>query len=79
MKPGQVKIEDGIELTLILMKCAERVPAKNGNIYYHLPCWFEEVGPGELVLHLKNPEDLTEFITKAGLGGDNPQITKPEI
>lgn len=61
-----------------LVRFAERVVTEEGNIYYRFPCWFQELpGDFEFILHRDLPDDLSQFITKAGLGGDNPQIKEP--
>ena len=57
---------------------ADIVVTSEGNTYAKIPFWFEIQNDG-IVLHETMPEDLSEFVTKAGLGGDNPQIIKPEI
>ena len=63
-----------------LTKYAERVKTEDGNVYYRFPHWFQEI-PGDFrfVIHTDLPEDLSQFITKSGLGGDNPKPTKPEL
>lgn len=63
-----------------LVKLAEQVVTTEGNIYYRFPCWFQQLpGNFEFIAWFNPPEDLTQFITKAGLGGDNPQIKKPRV
>ena len=58
-----------------LLESASMVVTSIGRKFYHLPYWFEEKpGGGYFVHHLDElPDDLKEFITKAHLGGDNPQ------
>jgi len=57
-----------------LMKYAERIVTEEGNTYFRFPNWFQQI-PGDFrfIVHTELPEDLDKFITKAGLGGDNPQ------
>ena len=63
-----------------LTKFAEKVTTTEGRTYYRFPCWFEQLpGNFEFVVHEDLPEDLSKFIVKSGLGGDNPKIKKPEI
>jgi len=58
---------------------ADKVTTPEGNTYYFLPVWFKQKGCWFSV-HLKDlPEDLSEFICKAGLGQPNPQIQKAEL
>lgn len=47
----------------------------NGKTYFELPFWFEKMGGG-FIMHFKAPKDLSEFITRAGLGNPNPQPIK---
>jgi hypothetical protein len=61
-----------------LLEYAEVVHTKEGRVYFRIPVWFEKMGCGEFRIHEDMPEDLSQFITKAGLGGDNPQIQKPK-
>jgi hypothetical protein len=61
-----------------LMVYAERVFTKEGNIYYRFPCWFQQLPNWEYIIHRTPPEDLSEFICRSGLGGDNPKIKPPE-
>jgi len=75
-----VDIGKSIPLALLLKEYAEEVVTTEGNMYYRLPYWFQQLpGNFEFVLHTDVPEDLVQFITKAGLGGDNPQIIKVKL
>lgn len=50
------------------------------SVYFKLDGWFEWKGDAGWIFHTdKLPEDLNQFITKAGLGGENPQIKKPKV
>jgi hypothetical protein len=60
------------------LQFAEIVRTDQGNSYYRVPFWIQRHN-GLLILHENPPEDLSEFITKAGLGNPNPQIIKPEL
>ena len=63
-----------------LVKYAERVETEAGNVYYRFPRWFHQLPDNlEFVIHTDIPEDLSQFIVKSGLGGDNPQPTKPKL
>jgi len=64
-----------------LTKYAERVETSDGNVYYRFNGWFQQLPDDfEFILHLEDlPPDLSDFITKSGLGGDNPKIEKPRI
>lgn len=63
-----------------LLRYAERVKTEDGNEYYRFPFWFQRIpGNFEFVIHTKEPADLTNFITHAGLGGDHEQIEKPKL
>jgi hypothetical protein len=74
------KVEIGQSYALAnLIEFAESVITEQGNIYYHFPCWFQLNPNFEFTIHRELPEDLTEYIVKAGLGNPNPQIKKPEI
>jgi len=75
-----VDIGKSIPLALLLKKYAEKVVTPEGNTYYHIPHWFQQIsGDFEFVMHVNLPEDLSQFIAKAGLGGDNPQSTKAKL
>lgn len=60
------------------LRLAEHVRTDLGNDYYNIPFWIQKVND-VLILHEAMPEDLKMFITKAGLGGENPRIIKPEL
>jgi len=62
-----------------LLAYADRVETEEGNIYYKLPIWFKKEGSWFSVYGEDVPEDLSMFITKAGLGKLNPQIIKARI
>lgn len=61
-----------------LLEFAEKVETPEGNSYYRLPQWFQ-VNGRHYVMHSELPEDLSEFLTKAALGGDNPKVQPPKI
>jgi hypothetical protein len=62
-----------------LLEYAEQVVTEKGNAYYRFPCWFQLLPDNfEFRVHSVPPEDLSQFITKAGLGNPNPQIKKPK-
>lgn len=62
-----------------LLEYAEKVVTEDGKEYYRFPYWFEKLeGNFEFVIHTTAPKDLSEFLTKAGLGEPNPQIEKAE-
>ena len=59
---------------------AEKVVTEKGNVYFRFPGWFQQLpGNFEFVIHTDMPEDLSKFICKAGLGGENPKPIKPEL
>ena len=60
------------------LRFAESIHTEQGNEYVRVPFWIQ-CHNGLFILHEKMPEDLSMFITKAGLGGDNPQINKVEL
>lgn len=63
-----------------LLDLAEVVITEEGNEYFKIPAWFQKMGHGEFVIHTDNlPEDLSMFICKSGLGGDNPKPIKSEL
>jgi hypothetical protein len=63
-----------------LFRFADKVETEEGKEYYRFPYWFELLpGNFEVTLHVDLPEDLSKFITKAGLGNPNPQIQKPTL
>ncbi len=74
---GEVKIEKYYQIG-DLLDFAESVETKEGNLYYHLPYWFQADGGG-LIMHNKIPEDLGMFITKEQLGGGNPRRKPPKL
>lgn len=57
---------------------AYTIKTKEGNVYYRWPQWFQEMPDGNLVMCKIMPDDLSDFICKAGLGQPNPQIIKGE-
>ena len=62
-----------------LFEHAELVVTEDSNEYFRIPVWFQKMGDGKFVIHTdKLPEDLSMFICKSGLGGDNPKPIKPE-
>jgi len=76
-----IELGKNIALANFLMKYAERITTADGNTYYRFDGWFQMIpGDYEFVFHRDNwPEDLSQFVTKAGLGGDNIQIEQPEL
>jgi hypothetical protein len=74
-------VELGQNYALVnLFKYAAKVETKEGKVYYKFPFWFEQLpGNFEVVMHRDMPEDLSNFICKAGLGSNNPQIEQPEV
>jgi len=77
---GSIDIGKNIALAN-LTKFAERVVTADGNVYYRFNGWFQ-LSPGdfEFILHREDlPSDLSEYLCRSGLGGDNPQIEKPKI
>jgi len=62
-----------------LFQYADRVHTIDGNEYFQIPFWIQKLPDGDFLLHSDTPEDLQQFITKAGLGGDNPQIKRAEL
>lgn len=57
---------------------ADFVHTEQGNDYFRVPFWIQQDN-GVLVLHKEIPEDLSQFLAKAGLGGGNPQIQKTTL
>ena len=72
-----IKIPFMIEPAYLLNRYGERVDTEAGNTYYRVPFWMKKLPDGSVLLYPEEPEDLSKFITKAGLGGDNPQSNKP--
>jgi hypothetical protein len=63
----------------VLVKHASEVTTEEENTYYKIPHWFQITPDGnDIVFHGRMPDDLSEFICKAGLGQPNPQIKKPK-
>ena len=60
------------------LRFAECIHTDQGNVYCRVPFWIQEKN-GLLVLHGEMPEDLSQFIAKAGLGNPNPQIKKVKL
>ena len=58
-------------------KFAYTIKTKEGNVYYRWPQWFQEQPDGSLVMCKTMPDDLSDFICRAGLGAPNPQIIRP--
>jgi hypothetical protein len=59
----------------ILKEFGSVIETQEGNVYAEIPFWME-IKNGEVILHTSMPEDLSQFLAKAGLGGDNPQPRK---
>ena len=72
-----VEMGKNIALANFLDKYAEKVITADGSVYYRFIDWFQQLDRG-FVMHLDLPNDLSEFIVKAGLGNPNPQIQKPK-
>ena len=70
---GRYQLNDAIRLA------AEKVVTEEGSVYARIPFWFEVQNGGDLILHEEMPEDLSKFICKSGLGGDNPKPIKPKL
>ena len=62
-----------------LLDYAQVIVTEEGKTYFQIPVWFEKKGNGEFVIHTDMPEDLSQFICKSGLGGDNPKPIKSEV
>lgn len=63
----------------VLKRYGAQVHTIEKGVYFKIPYWFEVKKNGAITLHTKTPEDLSMFLAKAGLGGDNPQIIFPEV
>lgn len=62
-----------------LIKCSKEVTTDQGNTYYKMSHWFQVSPDGEdIIVYGKMPDDLSEFIVRAGLGQPNPQIKNPK-
>lgn len=61
-----------------LVKHASEVTTEEGNTYYKIPFWFQVSRDGTVTFLNKMPEDLSMFVCKSGLGGDNPKLKEPE-
>jgi hypothetical protein len=61
-----------------LLKHASEITTKEGNTYHKIPFWFEVSPDGSVVFHHAMPEDLSEFVCKAGLGNPDYVIKRPE-
>jgi len=74
-----INIGKNIEL-YNLLKYAEEVVTEDGNKYYRFPDWFQLL-PDDFafVIIRKLPQDLSEFIVKSRLGGNNPQVKQPVL
>ena len=76
-KPETILFCDPFDM---LLEYAEGAVIEGDKTYFRFPVWFEKLGKGKYAIHAEElPEDLSEFITKAGLGGDNPCIQKIEL
>ena len=62
-----------------LFQYAEKVNTQEGNKYLKLPFWIQKLPNGDFILYEEPPKDLSQFLTKAGLGGDNPQPKKVKL
>ena len=58
---------------------ASVVETDEGNTYMEIPFWIQKKANGVYEVHPEMPNDLSKFITKARLGGDNPQPIKAEL
>ena len=72
-----VEIRRNIGLVNVL-QFAEEVSTEEGNVYYRFPDWFQRLPNGSFILHRDMPSDLGMFVTKSGLGGDNPKPKPPK-
>jgi len=76
----KINIGKSVAMANFVSKYAEKVVTPTGKEYYRFPYWFEKIlDDFEFVMHVDIPEDLSECICKAGLGGDNPKIVKPKL
>lgn len=60
------------------LRLSEQVQTEAGNTYFRLPFWIQKQ-EGDLIIHEQMPDDLSQFIVKARLGGKNPQPIKPNL
>ena len=74
----EIEIKRNIELVNIL-QFAEEVITAEGNTYYHFPQWIQMLPNRSFIFYEEMPNDLSMFITKEGLGGDNPKRTKVKL
>ncbi len=74
----EIKIAEISTLTQIIYQFGTRVETADGN-YYEIPFWFKPTNEGWVLYGDELPEALNEFLTKAGLGGDNPQPQKVKL
>jgi len=72
-----VKLHNSPIFLELLMSYGEHVKTQQGNVYFRLPYWFQITDTGYL-MHNDEPEDLSMFLAKAGLGSPNPQVYKPK-
>lgn len=75
----EINIVEISTLTEIIYRFGTRVTTVEGNDYYEIPFWFKPAIEGWILYGAELPEDLSEFITKAGLGGSNPQPKKVKL
>ncbi len=75
----EIKIVGGFPLSDIIYRFGTRVSTPEGNSYYEIPFWFKSTENGWVLYGKDLPDDLMQFITKARLGGDNPQPEKVEL
>jgi hypothetical protein len=77
--PEEIKIAEISTLTQIIYRFGTRVETEDGNHYYEIPFWFKPTVEGWVLYGAELPEDLSQFIAKAGLGQPNPQPKKVEL
>lgn len=75
----EIKITEKATLTQVVYRFGTRVETVEGNRYYEVPFWFKPTADGWVLYGKELPEDLQQFICKAGLGGDNPKPKKVEL
>ena len=77
---SKVEIGKSFAMANFVSKYAEKIVTPAGKEYYRFPHWFEKVlDDFEFVMHIDLPDDLSECLCKAGMGGENVKIEKPKL
>jgi len=77
MAGKRIRIDRDVPFSDVILRYGDRAEPKSGNVYLRFDFWVKKNPDGSLdILAGNHPDDLSIFIAKAGLGGDNPKIIK---